>query len=471
MDIRAAQQVQRNLRVAVLTEKQKEANALLGSDARHILLYGGSRSGKTWLLMRAVCIRAMRASGSSHVVLRFRFNHIKNSIIAQTFPDVMRKCFPDIKYKLDKTDWYAEFQNGSKIWFGGLDDKERTEKILGQEHATIYLNECSQIAYDSRNKAVTRLAQKVYIDGTEERDEQGHAIHGSGKLLPLKVYYDENPPTVGHWSYKMFVKKIEPKSGEALKRPDAYQAMNVNPIDNLDNLPEEYIEELEALPVKDRIRFLQGKFLSQVDNALWTQDIIDRHRRTEEQVPFLTKITVNVDPSGCEGEEDYRSDEIGLTVTGRDAQGRGYLLEDATGRYSPKQWAIKVKQLYDKWGADYIVAERNYGGAMVENTIKSHWKAAPVKIVVASRGKQQRAEPVSLLYGDPNWEMDPRNIGKPQPIGKIFHVGHFPDLEEQLTNFSSNGYEGGKSPDRADSMIWGFTELLVDGSSYTLANV
>ena len=444
------------LKVAVLTEKQNEANALLGSPARHILLYGGSRSGKTWLLMRAVCIRAMRSSGSSHVVLRFRFNHIKSSIIAQTFPDVMRKCFPGVKYRLDKTDWYAEFQNGSKIWFGGLDDKDRTEKILGQEHATIYLNECSQIAYDSRNKAVTRLAQKCYIDAT-------------GKPLPLKAYYDENPPTVGHWSYKLFIKKTEPKSGEALKRPDSYVHLNVNPIDNMDNLPEEYIEELEALPVKDRMRFLMGKFLAQVDNALWTQDLIDRHRRVPEQVPFLTRITVNIDPSGCEGEDDFRSDEIGLTVTGRDASKRGYLLEDATGRYSPKQWAIRTKQLYDKWGADIIIAERNYGGAMVEATIRAQWPSAPIKVISASRGKVQRAEPVSLLYGDPNWEM--LNPGRAQPLGKIYHVGHFPDLEEQLCNFSSNGYEGGKSPDRADSMIWGFTELLVSGSSYTLANV
>jgi phage terminase large subunit-like protein len=459
-----SQAVLNQLKVAVLTDKQQEANALLGSDARHILLYGGSRSGKTWLLVRAVCIRAMRASGSSHVILRFRFNHIKSSIIAQTFPDVMRKCFPNIKYRLDKTDWFAEFQNGSKIWFGGLDDKERTEKILGQEHATIYLNECSQIAYDARNKAATRLAQKCLIDGT--------GVNGvEPRYLPLKAYYDENPPTVGHWTYKMFIKKVEPKSGEAFKKPEQYVSLNVNPIDNLDNLPEEYIEILEALPEKDKQRFLRGKFLEQVDNALWTQDLIDRHRRAPEQVPFLTRISVNVDPSGCEGEDDFRSDEIGITVTGKDAQSRGYLLEDATGRYSPKQWAMKVKQMYQKWGADIIIAERNYGGAMVENTIRAQWASAPIKVISASRGKVQRAEPVSLLYGDPNWELNPSNIGRPQPLGRIFHVGHFPDLEDQLCNFSSNGYEGGKSPDRADSMIWGFTELLVSGSSYTLANV
>lgn len=443
-----------------LTDRQNEGNKLLGSVARHILLYGGSRSGKTWLLVRAVCIRAMKASNSSHVILRFRFNHIKSSIIAQTFPDVMAKCFPGIKYRLDKTDWYAEFQNGSKIWFGGLDDKERTEKILGQEHATIYLNECSQIGYDSRNKAMTRLAQKCPLDVQPPGQDPDNPVY-----LPLKAYYDCNPPTVGHWLYRLFIKLVEPKSGEALKRPEMYVNMHMNPIHNMANLPEEYLEELESLPVKDRLRFLEGKFLAQVDNALWTQDLIDRHRRKEEQVPFLARITVNIDPSGCEGPEDYRSDEIGITVTAKDHQKRGYLLEDASGRYSPKQWAIKAKQLYDKWGADVIIAERNYGGAMVEATIRSHWPAAPVKIITASRGKAQRAEPVSLLYGDPL-----KPVAQ-QPIGKIFHVGYFPDLEEQMCNFSNSGYEGGKSPDRADSMIWGFTELLLTGSTYTLANV
>jgi phage terminase large subunit len=68
-------------------------------------------------------------------------------VVLDTFPKVMQLAFPGVKYTLSKTDWYAEFENGSQIWFGGLDDKERTEKILGQEYATIYLNECSQIPF------------------------------------------------------------------------------------------------------------------------------------------------------------------------------------------------------------------------------------------------------------------------------------------------------------------------------------
>src|SRR3990167_305931 len=99
------------------------------------------------------------AAGSRHSILRFRFNHVKASIVHDTFPKVMNLCFAGYPYRLEKTDWYAQFDNGAQIWFGGLDDKEVTEKRLGQEYVSIFLNECSQIPFASRNLAVTRLAQ------------------------------------------------------------------------------------------------------------------------------------------------------------------------------------------------------------------------------------------------------------------------------------------------------------------------
>jgi phage terminase large subunit-like protein len=431
----------------ILTEKQVEGNRMLGSKLRHVLLAGGSRSGKTFVLCRAIVIRAIRAPGSTHVIFRYRFNHLKESIINGTMPKVMELCFPEVSYSIDKTDWFMRLPNDSRVLFGGLDDKERTEKILGQEHATIYLNECSQITYDARNKAMTRLAQKALMTKAHPSEPD--------QFLPLKAYYDENPPTVGHWTYRMFVKKLEPKSGELLSRPENYGWLLMNPMHNMANLPEEYIQELEALPMKDRLRFLEGKFLAETEGALWTMDMLDQGRRTLEQIPTMQRVTVNVDPSGAAGKADYRSDEIGITVTGCDHVGNGYLLADYSGRYSPDEWARVAVRAYKTWGADRIVAEKNFGGAMVESTIRTADKHAPIKLVSASRGKYQRAEPVAALYEQ----------------NKIFHVGGFPELEEQLCNFSQAGYQGGSSPDRADSAIWGFTELFIGGSSYTLANV
>ena len=136
---------------------------LVGSGAANILLWGGSRSGKTAFLIWVIITRAISAPGSRHAIVRFRFNHVKQSIIHDTFPKIMRLAYPDVEYTINKTDWFASLQNGSEIWFGGLDDKERTEKILGMEFVTIFKNECSQITWPSVGILQTRLAQSVMV--------------------------------------------------------------------------------------------------------------------------------------------------------------------------------------------------------------------------------------------------------------------------------------------------------------------
>jgi PBSX family phage terminase large subunit len=220
------------------TERQELAQQLLGGIAKHILLYGGSRSGKTFLLVRAVVMRALKAPGSRHLIVRFRFNHVKASIIEDTFPKVMQVCFPEAEWHLDKTSWFAQFKNGAQIWFAGLDDKERTEKILGQEYVTIYFNECSQIAFEAMAIALTRLAQLVmqFVKGVDP--------------APLKprVYYDCNPPSKGHWIFQIFFEKKDPASRLKLGDPENYAQLQMNPGDNQANLSPDYIATLKALP-------------------------------------------------------------------------------------------------------------------------------------------------------------------------------------------------------------------------------
>lgn len=179
-----------------LNEGQVLANRLLGSPARHIFLRGGSRSGKTFLLVRAIVIRALKAPGSRHGIFRFRLKALKASILRDTFPKVMRLCFEGVVYRWNRQDDVVIFTNGSSIFFGGLDDEQRTEKILGLEFATVYLNEASQITYAARNMLLTRLAQRCG--------------------LVVKEYIDANPPTMDHWLYGLFEQGIEPKSGEPL---------------------------------------------------------------------------------------------------------------------------------------------------------------------------------------------------------------------------------------------------------------
>lgn len=441
--------------IAKLTPKQEEARDLLASPARNIMLRGGSRSGKTFLLVRAIVQRAINAPGSRHAIFRFRFNHAKTSIWADTLPKVLKLCFPALRVRFDKTDFYVELPNGSQIWIAGLDDKERVEKILGAEYVTLYFNESSQIPWGSVEMAMSRLAQKC------ELAPEIAAVTGRAHL-PLKAYFDCNPPSKLHWSFQLFRSKMKPGTKEAVPNPDDYVEMKVNPSDNADNLPAEYFEVLASMSAAQRLRFEAGEWASEVNGALWALEDrqteagmipgIDSSRIGPNQTPQMARIVVAVDPSGTKG--DGGGDDIGIVVAGRGIDGHAYVLEDATCQLSPDGWGRRAAEMYHRHSADRVIGERNFGGAMVQFVIKTADPKVPYKEVVASRGKAVRAEPIAALYEQ----------------GKVHHVGTFPDLEDQMCNFTASGFVGDRSPDRADALVWAITELMMGGPSYNIRN-
>lgn len=417
-----------------LTPGQLQAQELLAGDATHIMLFGGSRSGKTFLLVRNVVFRALKAPKSRHVILRFRFNACKASIVLDTFPKVMGLAFPGVKCHIDKSHCYARFDNDSEVWFGGLDDKERTEKILGQEHATIYLNECSQIPQASRDLAVTRLAQKVQqvIDGREAQP------------LKPRMYYDCNPPSKAHWSYRLFVERRDPESKQPLSQPSDYAHFQLNPQDNVENLSAGYLDTLSSLSGRLQKRFLRGEFADATPGALFSDECIETWRVLNAKLPDMVRIVVAVDPSGSGDVDNADNDAIGIVVAGVGTDGNAYLLEDCTVKAGPATWGRVATSAYERHQADVVVGEANYGGAMVQHTIQTARPRTPFKAVNATRGKVVRAEPISALYAQ----------------GKVRHVGYFRELEDELMAFSSAGYLGEHSPNRADALIWAITELF-----------
>lgn len=416
-----------------LTAKQQEAMRVLSGGAQHVLLEGGSRSGKTFLLTRAVAMRAIKAAGSRHAIFRFRFNHIKATIIADTFPKVMHVCFPSAGYTLNRTDWYAELAGGSQIWFGGVDDKARTEKILGSEYATIYLNEVSQIPFASRDIALSRLAQKV-----------DQVIEGERRPLPLRFYYDLNPTNCGHWAYRLFHELRDPETKRPVPDPDNYAHFRINPEDNTENLSAEYLRTLAGMSVRQQKRFLRGEWADATPNALFADEIIDRWRVLDGKLPDFVRIAVGVDPSGSGDVDNADNDAIGITVGALGTDGNAYLLEDCTVKAGPATWGKVATGAYERHSADVLVAEGNFGGAMVGQTIQTARPRTNFKLVTASRGKVVRAEPFSALYEQ----------------GKVRHVGLFPELEDELAAFSTSGYLGDGSPNRADAWIWTLAELF-----------
>jgi hypothetical protein len=181
-------------------------------------------------------------------------------------------------------------------------------------------------------------------------------------------------------------------------------------------------------------------FAAEVPGALWTRELIDDLRVREH--PELKRVVVAVDPSGG---DKRQNDEVGLVVVGVDATKHGWVLADHSGRMSPETWGSKAVALYRKYKADRIVAEANFGGAMVESTIRVVDRAAPVKLVHASRGKQARAEPVAALYEQ----------------GRMHHVGAFTGLEDEMVTWVPMA--SSDSPNRVDALVWAATELLIHG--------
>ena len=397
------------------TERQKEARRLLSNpDHNTILLHGGSRSGKSFIACHAIAIRAVKAPGSRHLIARFRHRDVKNSIGRDTLPTVLRSN--RLPYTLDKTDWFFTLPNGSEIWLGGLDDQERVEKILGMEYSTIYFNESSQISYHSYSTALTRLAQK--------------------NELIKRVIVDCNPPTRSHWLYKLFFDRVDPETRVAVPNPMAYAELSMNPIHNVENLPEGYIEErLSNLPERKKLRFRDGAWLDDPAGALWREELINSSRHIGS-LPILKRVVVGVDPA-VTGNPD--SDETGIVVAGQGGDGEYYVLADMSLRGSPYDWAVRTNYAFEKYGADRVIGEVNNGGDLVEVNIRTVNRKIPYSKVYASRGKYIRAEPIAGLYEQ----------------GLVHHCGMFSELEQQMCEWTP----GEKSPDRMDALVWALTEL------------
>jgi PBSX family phage terminase large subunit len=261
------------------TEKQKEATKLMASNHKHIMLLGGSRSGKTFIIVRNIIVRACKEPNSRHVSLRKTFNSVKTSIFLDTLPKVLAICFPDLQVTYNKTDYYITFPNGSEYWFAGLDDDKRVEKILGKEYSTIHFNEVTQLDYRSVQIALTRLAQK--------------------NNLSKKVYYDMNPGNKSSWSYHLFIKKLNPVDNEPLSNPDDYVWMRINPIDNMQNIDEDYLNMLNSMPELERIRFLNGEFNDESDGQVYhafRRDIHVTPIERKQHTTWYIGLDFNVNP-------------------------------------------------------------------------------------------------------------------------------------------------------------------------------
>jgi PBSX family phage terminase large subunit len=310
---------------------------------------------------------------------------------------------------LNKSEWFYEFPNGSRIWIGGLDDKERTEKILGNEYATIFFNEASQISYESFEILLTRLNPPEGLRG--------------------KILLDYNPPSKKHWGYKIFHERKYP-DGRPVPEND-YAVLKMNPVDNR-FVSKEYMDTLETLSARKKKRFRDGEYSDDL-GTLWQRTWF----KYDNKIESFSRIVIGVDPTGTK-----TGDEVGIIISGIKDE-KFYILDDYSLHGTPKEWADEVNAAYQKWKADIVVAEKNYGGDMVESTLKNSNSTMNVKLITSSRGKILRAEPISALYEQ----------------GKVIHRTLFNDLEDEMCMYEESS---DFSPNRLDAAVFALAELSGD---------
>jgi predicted phage terminase large subunit-like protein len=186
---------------------------------------------------------------------------------------------------------------------------------------------------------------------------------------------------------------------------------------------------------------LLAELIEDVPGALWTRAMIER--ASVPTAPEMARIVVAIDPAASAGEE---ADETGIIVAGLGRDGHGYVLDDLSGRFQPFEWARRAAAAYRSHAADRIVAEVNNGGDMVEACLRAIDAGASFRAIHASRGKWVRAEPVAALYEQ----------------GRVHHVGRLPALEDQMCEFTPDkDRAAGRSPDRADALVWAISDLLI----------
>lgn len=236
-----------------------------------------------------------------------------------------------------------------------------------------------------------------------------------------------------------------PRVVPLLRRIRAMDGVRITGGRTYDNrhLPQSYVAQVEGSYAGTRLgrQELDGELIEDVAGALWSRTMIEQQR--VDTVPTLVRVVVGVDPpAGIDG------DACGIVAVGLGEDGHGYVLADASvAGLSPEGWAGAVASCAARHGADRVVAESNQGGAMVESVLRAADAGLPVTLVHASRGKAARAEPIVALYEK----------------GKAFHVGAFPALEDELCGIvAGGGYQGpGRSPDRADALVWAMQELML----------
>lgn len=367
--------------------------------------FGKTRAGAEW-------VRGQVAAGRQRIALVGRTIADVRDVMVEGPSGLLAVCPPWDRPRFRPSQGRLVWPNGA---MAVLYSAEEPERLRGPQHDAAWADE---LAAWARIQAAWDQLQF----GLRQGDDPRCVITTTPKPLPLLRQLVSDPLCV-------------------VARGSTY--------DNRANLAPAFIERIIKRYEGTRLgrQELHAELMGDIIGALWPYETILACRVAAH--PELRRVVVAVDPSGSSGDDE--GDSQGMVVAGIGIDGRGYVLADLTCRLSPEGWGRRAVEAFDAFGADRIVAEKNFGGDMVRATIQTVRKTTPVTLVNAARGKIARAEPVSALYEQ----------------GRIRHV--IPDLadnllvelEEEMRHASTSGYQGEGSPNRMDALVWALSELFL----------
>lgn len=374
------------------------------------LILAGRGFGKTWT--------------GAYDIVNYAMTHPNtiSAVLAPTFGDLRRVCFEGVSginqlipqecYFNSKASGYNRSTSEIKLWNGskivGFSASE-PDRLRGSQYHRAW---CDELAAWRYPEAYDQLQFGLRL----------------GKNPQVVITTTPRPTPI----IKELMKRAE---------DDVYVTQG-STFENKQNLAQSALKQFVDRYEGTRLgrQELYAEILDDFEGALWNYTMLEDCRVTKEHLPEMTKIIVSIDPAVT---ANANSDETGIIVTALGEDERYYVLEDKTGKYSPDEWGRVAIELFYRYNANMIVAEVNNGGDLVERLLRSIERNIPYKSVHATRGKMVRAEPISALYEQ----------------GKVYHLGTFPKLEEQMCSFT--GDNRGASPDRLDALVWGLTELSI----------
>ncbi len=373
--------------------------------------FGKTRAGAEWVRMIADSHPEARIALVSSSLAEAR------AVMVEGESGLLAICRPGHKPQFEPSLHRIRFKSGAQAQ---LFSAAEPESLRGPQHSHAWCDEIGK--WPLAHERATRCWDNLLL-GLRLGSDPRIAVTTTPRAVPL---------------VRRLVKQAD--SGEvAITRGST--------ADNTENLATRFMESIASEFAGSHLarQEIDGDLLEDIEGALWTRTMLEEARETAT-VPEHQRVVVAVDPPAS-----ANGDECGIIVAALGGDGIARVLADCSvSGAAPDAWAARVADAAREWNADRVVAEANQGGAMVESVLRAADQALPLRLVHAAHGKVARAEPVAALYA----------------TGRVRHVGMFAHLEDQLCGLLTGGsYAGpGRSPDRADALVWALTELMLGRS-------